>query len=170
MNTKTISLNDITIRTELRAGDIGYVTYLHGQFYKKEYNYGIEFEAYVALGLHEFYKQYNPENNRVWICEHEGRMIGFLLLMNRGKAAQLRYFILEPEYRGIGLGKRLMELYMEFLKHCKYESSYLWTTHELYAAASLYTRHGFKLTEEKPSDAFGKPLKEHRYDLVTSGV
>jgi GNAT superfamily N-acetyltransferase len=166
MNTNNISLNDIHIRTELRPGDIGYVTYLHGQLYKKEYNYGIEFEAYVALGLYEFYKQYNPENNRVWVCEHKGRMIGFLLLMNRGKAAQLRYFIIEPEYRGIGLGKKLMELYMEFLIDCKYQSSYLWTTHELPAAASLYLRHGFKLTEEKPSDAFGKPLKEHRYDLI----
>jgi GNAT superfamily N-acetyltransferase len=168
MNRKNISLNDIHIRTELRPGDIGYVTYLHGHLYKKEYGYGIEFEAYVALGLHEFYKQYSPENNRVWVCEHGDKIIGFMLLMNRGKAAQLRYFILEPEYRGIGLGKKLMELYMRFLKDCKYESSYLWTTHELYAAASLYTRHGFKLTEEKPSNSFGKPLKEHRYDWVAS--
>jgi len=163
-----VSLNDIEIRTEFRPGDIGYVTYLHGHLYKKEYDYGIDFEAYVALGLHEFYKQYNPETSRVWVCEHQGKMIGFLLLMNRGTAAQLRYFIIRPEYRGIGLGKKLMELYMKFLTDCKYKSSYLWTTHELNAAAALYTRHGFKLTEEKPSDAFGKPLKEHRYDWISS--
>ncbi|KXK22216.1 MAG: N-acetyltransferase GCN5 [Bacteroidetes bacterium OLB12] len=162
---KTISINDISIRTELKPGDIGYVIYLHGHLYKQEYNYGIEFETYVALGLHEFFKQYDPATNRVWICEHNGKMIGFLLLMNRGKAAQLRYFIIEPEYRGIGLGKKLMDLYMKFLSDSDYESSYLWTTHELHAAASLYTRHGFKLTEEKQSNAFGKPLKENRYDL-----
>jgi len=119
------------------------------------------------LGLYEFYKQYDPATNRVWVCEHDGRTIGFMLLMNRGKAAQLRYFIIAPGYRGIGLGKKLMDLYMAFLKDCKYESSYLWTTHELHTAASLYTRHGFMLTEEKPSDAFGKPLTERRYDLVT---
>jgi peptidyl-dipeptidase Dcp len=80
-------------------------------------------------------------------------------------AAQLRYFLIDPRYRGIGLGKKLMELYMEFLHQCKYRSSYLWTTHELDAAASLYKKHGFKLTEEKESTAFGKPLREQRYDL-----
>jgi len=54
--THKVSLDDIAIRTDLRSGDIGYVTYLHGMLYKQEYGYGIEFESYVAAGLHEFYK------------------------------------------------------------------------------------------------------------------
>ncbi|TAK54528.1 MAG: GNAT family N-acetyltransferase, partial [Bacteroidetes bacterium] len=124
---KSISLDDITIRTTLRPGDIGYIIYLHGALYKQEYNYGIEFETYVAQGLCEFYKQYNPEKDRVWICEHESKVVGFVLLMNRGEAAQLRYFILLPEYRGIGLGNKLMNLYMNFMKESGYTSSYLWT-------------------------------------------
>jgi peptidyl-dipeptidase Dcp len=37
-----VSINDIIIRTDLRSGDIGYVTYLHGILYKMEYNYGVE--------------------------------------------------------------------------------------------------------------------------------
>ena len=32
-------------------------------------------------------------------------------------------------------------------------------------AAALYTRYGFVLTEEKESTAFGKKLKEQRYEL-----
>jgi peptidyl-dipeptidase Dcp len=86
--------------------------------------------------------------------------------MNRGNEAQLRYFIIHPEYRGIGLGKELMKLYMEFLKACGYSKSYLWTTHELYTAAHLYKKHGFVLEEEKESLAFGKPLKETKYTLT----
>ncbi|HEX8139819.1 MAG TPA: GNAT family N-acetyltransferase [Pyrinomonadaceae bacterium] len=161
-----VSVKDIIIRTELRPGDIGYVTYLHGILYAREYGYGIEFESYVAAGLHEFYQNYDPRRSRVWVCEYGGRMIGFLLLMDRGAAAQLRYFLILPEYRGIGLGKKLIELYMEFLRLCGYKSSYLWTTHELDTAASLYRRHGFKLVEEKESTAFGKPLVERKYELV----
>lgn len=161
-------LDDITIRSDLRPGDIGSVVHLHGALYGSEYGYGIGFEAYVALGLHEFYQNYDANRDRVWICEDDGAMVAFLLLMHRqDNAAQLRYFLVRPEYRGIGLGKRLMELFMQFLGECGYRSAYLWTVDELPAAASLYRRHGFVLTEEKPASAFfGKPLREQRYDLV----
>ena len=167
MNNK-VSLDEITICTELRHGDLGYVVYLHGVLYGREYGYGIQFETYVAKGLCEFYEGYTPERNRVWVCEHKGHMIGFLLLMDRWKAAQLRYFLIEPEYRGLGLGSKLLNLYMGFLRECGYQESYLWTTHELDAAIHLYKRVGFKLTEEKESTSFGKALIEQRYDLVLS--
>jgi GNAT superfamily N-acetyltransferase len=161
-----VSLEDISIRTELRPGDLGYVIYLHGSLYGSEYGYGIQFERYVAKGLSEFYEQYDPKRSRVWVCEHNGRMIGFLLLMDRGNAAQLRYFLIEPDYRGVGLGSKLLNLYMDFLRERGYKRSFLWTTHELSTAASLYKRLGFQLTEEKESTDFGKPLTEQRYDLV----
>jgi len=161
-----VSLDEISIRTELRPGDIGYVIHLHGVLYAKEYGYGLQFESYVAKGLAEFYEKYDPHRSRIWACEHHDRMIGFLLLMDRGQAAQLRYFLIEPGYRGIGLGSKLLDLYMQFLRECGYRESYLWTTHELSTAALLYKRLGFQLTEEKESTAFGKPLREQRYDLV----
>lgn len=161
-----INLDSIPIRTELKPGDLGYVTHMHGRLYHREYGYGLQFESYVAKGLWEFYENYTPERNCIWACEHEDRMIGFLLLMDRGKAAQLRYFLIEPEYRGIGLGAKLLNLYMDFLHDCGYRESYLWTTHELPAAAHLYKRLGFKLTEEKESTSFGKPVIEQRYDLT----
>jgi len=159
-------LDEISIRTALQPGDIGQAIQMHGTLYNREYNYGIQFETYVAKGLCEFYEKYNPQRNRVWICEHNNKMIGFLLLMDRGEFAQLRYFLIEPEYRGIGLGSKLMDLYLDFLNKCGYQKSYLWTTHELSTAASIYKRVGFQLTEEKESTSFGKPVREQRYDLV----
>jgi peptidyl-dipeptidase Dcp len=57
------SINDITIRTDLRSGDLGYVVYLHGILYKREYDYRLAFESYVAAGLSEFYKDYEPDRN-----------------------------------------------------------------------------------------------------------
>jgi GNAT superfamily N-acetyltransferase len=157
-------LHEITIRTRLRPGDIGFITYLHGKFYAEEYNYGIQFEAYVAQGLAEFYQGYDPANNRVWVCEHNGIMIGFLALVNRGASAQLRYFFIDPAYRGVGLGKKLMSLYMDFLRDCGYTKSYLLTTDELHSAAALYKRYGFQLTERSKSVAFGKEVVENRYE------
>lgn len=160
-----VLLNDISIRTELRPGDMGTVISMHGILYTREYNFGLQFEMYVAKGLCEFFEQYTPARNRVWVCEHQHKMIGFMLLMDRGNAAQLRYFLIEPQFRGIGLGSKLMGMYMDFLRLCNYKHSYLWTTHELAAAISLYTRAGFILAEEKESTSFGKPLREQRYDL-----
>jgi peptidyl-dipeptidase Dcp len=162
-----IKLDDIVIKTHIEPGDLGYIIHLHGKLYKEEYGYGLDFEMYVAQGMYEFYKSYNPKLDRVWIATHKQEVAGFLLLMHReNKAAQLRYFLLQPAYRGIRLGKKLMDLYMDFLKSCHYRSAYLWTTHEQSTAAALYKKYGFVLTAEKPSNAFGKPLTEQRYELI----
>lgn len=164
MTTK-MSLNDIRLRNELQPGDLGYIAYLHGILYAKERGYGLNFEGYVFDGLGEFAHQYDPSKDRVWICEHEGKIIGFLMGFHRADSLQLRYFIFLPEYRGIGLGKKLMDEFISFMKEKGFTKAYLWTTNEQEEAIALYTRYGFRLTEEKRSDAFDKELVERRYDL-----
>jgi peptidyl-dipeptidase Dcp len=162
-----VHLQDITIRTNITPGDLGYIIHLHGKLYKQEYDYGTAFEMYVAKGLSEFYNGYDEKLDTVWICEHQNKIMGFLLLVHReNNTAQLRYFLILPEYRGIGLGRKLMELYMDFLHQRGYASCYLWTTNEQDRAASIYKKYGFTLTEEFESTAFGKLLKEQRYDLT----
>lgn len=165
----SITLDDIVIRTSLQPGDIGLVTWMHGKIYQQETGYGLQFESYVAGGLHEFVEQFNPTNNAVWIGEHKGKLIGFLALMNRGEWAQLRYFIIDPAYRGIGLGRKLMDLYVAFLNKSGYTKSYLMTTGELPTAAHLYTSYGFKLVHSEPTiGVFGKKVEEQRYELRLS--
>ncbi|MGM5631925.1 GNAT family N-acetyltransferase [Apibacter raozihei] len=105
--------------------------------------------------------------DRIWFCESDNNIIGSILLMHRSnKTSQLRYFYLEPEWRGIGLGNKLMNLLIDFAHKCGYNSIYLWTTHELNSAHKLYKKFGFKLTEEKFSNDFGKSLIEQRHDLI----
>lgn len=164
---QTITLKDISIRTELQTGDLPFVIQSHSDLYQKEYNYGKTFEYYVIKGVSEFFEVYTPEKSRVWVCEHKGKRIGFLSLMERGEAAQLRYFFMHEHYRGIGLGKKLMELFMAFLKEKNYKSCYLWTTTEQLAAAGLYKKFGFKWVEDMPSNStFDRPVIEQKYELV----
>src|SRR5688572_28393094 len=159
-------LDEIKIRSVLKPGDLGYITYLHGSIYSKEYSYGIEFESYVAAGMHEFFSNYNNQKDRVWICEHQDRIVGCLFLIHRDEiTAQLRFFLLFPAYRGLGLGKKLMELFVSFMRNNGFHRAYLWTTSELQEAAALYTRFGFKLTAEKESVAFGKHVIEQKYEM-----
>lgn len=165
MNTR-INLSDIRIRKELRPGDLGYIAYLHGAVYAKELHYGLNFEAYVLGGLQEFANQYDPEKDRIWICEHEDKIIGFLVGFHRSDSVQLRYFVFLPEYRGIGLGKKLMNEFMDYMRACGYKKAYLWTTNQQDTAISLYERFGFTLSEEKQSQTFDVLLTELRYDIV----
>ncbi|MCS3733194.1 GNAT family N-acetyltransferase [Mucilaginibacter dorajii] len=163
-----LNVNDINIRTELQPGDLGYIAYLHGEMYARECGYGLNFESYVLQGLGDFARQYDVAKDRVWICEHNQQIVGVLIAVDRGSALQLRYFIFRPEFRGLGLGKKLMTEFINHMKKREITDAYLWTTNEQHAAITLYERYGFKLTEEKVSAEFDKELIERRYDLTLS--
>ena len=147
---------------------MGTIIQLHGFLYHKEFGYGTGFESYVANGLAEFHSNICPLD-RVWVCEKNSRICGFLLLQHRDSgSAQLRYFIISPECRGTGLGKWLMQEFMLTLKSLNYRHAYLWTTKELVTAAHLYVNSGFRITEEKQSAFFGKSVTEQRYDWLAA--
>jgi len=164
---KKIKLEDIQIRTELKVGDLSFVIQAHSDLYQKEYNYGKTFEYYVIKGVAEFFEVYTPEKSCAWVCEHKGKRIGFLSLMERGEAAQLRFFFMNKNYRGIGLGNHLMQQFIAFLKEKNYKSCYLWTTTEQLAAAALYKKFGFQWVEDMPSNStFDRPVIEQKYEWV----
>lgn len=156
----------VTIRTKLEPGDLGYIAYLHGRLYAEEFGYGLYFESYVLGALHEFATAYDPAKDGIWVCEHEKKKVGFLVAAHKGDAIQLRFLILQPEYRGAGLARRLMDLFIAFMHDRGYRKAYLWTTSEQITAISMYERYGFCLTEEKESKAFDKLLVERRYELA----
>lgn len=162
----TIDRNKISIRNTLFPGDLGCVVALHGKIYGEEYGFPIGFEVYVMQSVIEFFSQYDPEKDRIWIVEYEGNMIGFLSLMHRlGNEAQLRYFILLKEFRGMGIGKKLMQEWMDFFNERKYKSAYLFTTSGLDPAISLYVRNGFVKVSEEMTTNFGFPMLEIFYRL-----
>jgi len=155
------------LRHELRPGDIGYLIYLHGMLYAKEYGYDQTFEVYVAHGLVEFIHAFNPYRDRIWLAEVNGRIVGSIAVVRTSKVVtQLRWFLVHPEYRGHGLGKSLMQEALKFCKERKYNSVFLWTTSELNAASHLYLQAGFKKTEVKSHNVWGKFISEERYDLL----
>lgn len=163
----TINSEQLTIRTDIRPGDLGMITYLHGKLYSEEYHYNSNFEKYVATGLQEFLNNFNDQKDRLWIVEAQGQIVGSIVIMGRsGKVAQLRYFILLPAYRGIGLGKKLMQLAMDFCKATGYTSVYLWTANELHTAAHLYRKFGFQRTQQVSASHWGKDVMEDCYDTV----
>jgi N-acetylglutamate synthase-like GNAT family acetyltransferase len=154
------------VRKSFKPGDIGYLTYLHGTIYAKEYGYDQTFKAYVAAGLAEFLKSFNPNKDRMCLAEVDDQIIGVIAVVGHSKLeAQLRWFLVHPDYRGHGLGNELMKEALGFCKECKYKTVFLWTTSDLHAASRLYTCVGFKKVEDKTHEIWGKRVTEERYEL-----
>ena len=158
-----------SIRTELRPGDVGEITRLHGVLYRDEYGWDEHFEAYVAEALGRFVLDANPERGRIWIAELDDSIVGCIAIVRASAdEAQLRWFLVTPAARGTGLGRRLINEAMTFCRDSAYQRVFLWTVSKLTAAAQLYRSCGFVLTESKTHEIWGQKLTEERYDAVIS--
>jgi GNAT superfamily N-acetyltransferase len=157
---------DITIRSTLRPGDIGYLTYLHGTLYAAEYGWDHTFEAYVAGPLAEFGKSHN-DRDRIWIVEQEGQVAGSIAIVEASRdEAQLRWFLLHPLLRGQGIGRALMDSAISFCIEKHYSRVFLWTESALKAAARIYEASGFRLTKQETHELWGAIVTEQRYELI----
>jgi GNAT superfamily N-acetyltransferase len=160
------SLKNLKVRCDLQPGDMGYVVYLHAVIYAKECGFDHTFEGYVAAGLAEFAQSFKPNKDRLWIAAIGDQIIGSIAVFGRSESeAQLRWFLVHPSYRGLGLGKTLFHEALQFCKKCGYKTIFLWTISDLDTARYIYTSAGFKKTEEITHQIWGKLLTEERYDL-----
>ncbi|KPJ77921.1 MAG: hypothetical protein AMJ54_05760 [Deltaproteobacteria bacterium SG8_13] len=158
--------DSVHIRNDLRPGDIGGVIHLHGILYAREYDFDHTFEPYVAAPLAEFVKN-QTDRERIWIVEKAGQVMGSIAIVEFSEnQAQLRWLILHPELRGLGIGRQLVEEAVKFCRTSGYTSVFLWTIDFLGAALKLYTAAGFKLTETNTHPVWGRTLTEERYELI----
>jgi len=160
----------VTIRPH-RIGDGGYVIFLHGILYSEEYGLDSSFEAQVGQEITEFLSQFDPQWDGFWVVEAGGRVVGAIVIFHRSReSAQLRWFIVCPPYRGLGLGRKLMTCAIDFCRAKRYKKVFLWTFDELHAAMHLYRSFGFRRTEAKTHPCWGRNLTEERYDLDLQGA
>jgi GNAT superfamily N-acetyltransferase len=155
----------VTLRTRLRAGDVGSVVRMHGVVYAREHGFDPSFEAYVAGPLAAFALR-RSARERLWIAERGGRLVGCIAIVaGTSKVAQLRWFLVDPSARGEGLGKRLLRAALAFCRRRGYSSVILWTVRGLVAAAHLYQAAGFRLVSAKRGRRWGVQVVEEKYAL-----
>jgi DNA-binding MarR family transcriptional regulator/ribosomal protein S18 acetylase RimI-like enzyme len=155
----------VSLRTH-RPGDMGWVVERHGALYFREYGWNEEFEALVAGITAEFIRKLDPARERCWIAEAHGRRLGciFLVAGERG-TARLRLLLVEPEARGLGLGRTLVTECVRFARAAGYERIVLWTQDNLAAARHLYEQAGFRRTARKSHNSFGHDLVAETWRL-----
>jgi cytosine deaminase len=155
----------ISIRHDMRPGDVGYITYLHAILYAPEQGWDHTFDSYVAIPLAEFAMRKSP-SERIWIVESGGRIMGSVAVVKFSREeAQLRWLLLHPELRGRGLGRRLVEEAVAFCRNAGYKSIFLWTVEGLPEAAGLYRSVGFHETERIAHEIWGSMVTEVRHEL-----
>ncbi|WP_338874179.1 helix-turn-helix domain-containing GNAT family N-acetyltransferase [Spirosoma sp. SC4-14] len=162
------AMPSLTIRHDLRPGDLGLVTRYHGLWYAPEFGYDMSFEGYVAETVSEFAENYSPEKDRLWIAEADGQFVGCIAVVGRlATVGQLRWFLLDKAFRGQGVGKKLVDVALAFSRERNYKSLYLLTTTDQTTAHHIYKRAGFELTDEhEPVRLWGQTIQEQRYELM----
>lgn len=156
----------VTLRPP-RPGDIGWVTSRQAILYTQEYGWDWTYEGFAAKILGDFVTGFDPLREDAWIAERNGRILGSIFLMrgDRPEVARLRLLYVEPDARGLGLGRRLVETCIGRARELGYSRLTLWTNDILNAARHIYENAGFRLTEQTPHRSFGKDLVGQTWDL-----
>jgi len=151
----------------LQPGDVGWVVARHGALYAQEYGWDLRFEALVARIAADFVDRFDPAREAAWIAEADGIPLGCVFLVQaRDEAtsapepaiAQLRMLLVEPEARGLGLGKRLTAQCEAFARQAGYRRLRLWTNSLLLAARGIYQAAGYRLVASETHHSFGHAL------------
>ena len=131
------SATAFALRHDLRPGDLGALVSLHGTVYARECGFDSTFEAQVARLLGEFV-QARTDRDQLWLAEREGRIVGSIAVVGHSeKDAQLRWLLVDPSARSLGLGTKLLHEAVTFCLHCKYEYVFLRSAAALTTGAQL---------------------------------
>ena len=139
-----------------KPGDLGWIIHRHGTVIADEFGWDAQFEGMVAEIIGEFSKSFDPARDRCIIAEHDGEIVGSVFLMHGDDpaVARLRLLYVEPQVRGLGLGKKLVARAVRDAQKLGYAKVSLWTNRGLDTARHIYESHGFTLVDEAHHQEF----------------
>lgn len=157
-------MGDVVVRDADRPGDLGWVLMAHGERYAAEYGWSVE--AVTARIVADFAASAVPGRDAAWVADLDGRRVGSVLCVRQdATTAKLRLLLVEPDARGLGVGRALVERCLVFARDAGYERLVLWTNEPLASARRLYLAAGFTLVGEQRHAEFGEELLGQSYEV-----
>jgi N-acetylglutamate synthase-like GNAT family acetyltransferase len=159
-------MSAIQIASGYQVGLIGRVTEMHMAYYAKSSGFGQRFESVVSAGLASFCDRLHHPKNQIWLALQDQHIVGSVAIDGEdlgSNIAHLRWFIMDDQVRGIGLGRQLLSMALQFVDEKQFDETHLWTFSGLNAARHLYESHGFQLMEEKMGNQWGTVVLEQRF-------
>lgn len=136
--------NEIKI-TECRYGEREDVIKFLVQITSEEFGFS-SWKDYFEHKLVEKYK--TGKNNFLIALNKENKIIGTCGgLQQTDKIIKMNCFYINSEYRNLGIGKKLYDLFYNFAKRENYKEIILCTFKEFDIAIKFYEKRGFKLYE-----------------------
>lgn len=133
------------------AHDLAWLVEIHGDLYRREYGWGEWFRDIVAGVVTDFQEGFDPQLDRGWIAELDGRRVGSVLLVHhpdRAGVARLRVLLVDPAARGLGIGRTLVRACTDFARERGYHTITLWTNQVLTGARRLYEEEGYRMVHQ----------------------
>jgi GNAT superfamily N-acetyltransferase len=157
----------IDIRRVLRPEDRRGIVELHRAVYVPEFGLSDVFLQDVAGGVEAATERGWPERSgAVWLIGDGKRLSGCLALTVEGTGAgRVRWFVLAPELRGQGLGRRLMGALLDTAADAGLRRLELVTFSALRTAGHIYRAAGFSLVSERETEMWGPRIVLQRYEL-----
>ncbi len=161
------TMTDVSLR-RFRPDDAPWLGEQHSIHYARDEGFDDSFGRLVNDILADFIAHHDPVRERGWIACRGEQRLGSIFCVGQGPTtAKLRLFLLTPQARGRGLGKRMLTTCMAFARDAGYADMRLWTHESHRAACALYAASGWHLLESRPVHSFGVDLVEQswRVDL-----
>ncbi|MCR5373505.1 MAG: GNAT family N-acetyltransferase [Solobacterium sp.] len=156
----------ILLTTDFTEEDIETSIRKQREIFGGEFGFLDSSHAYPAMVIREFAKTWRPEKDFMLAAKKDNELVGTITLMGEDdRVARLRFLIVDPAYRGIGLGKEIVLTALEWAKEMGYTHVYLTTHSILETARAMYTSMGFRKTGEGPADEVKPGILEETYEI-----
>ncbi len=154
----------VTIRRELRPGDLEAIAGLHSRVYTAEHGMGPHFVEDVAGALREAVDAGWPQRGGMWLVESGGELAGTMAWTDEGDHARIRWVLLDAPLRGQGLGRALIEEAVAEVDAAGHGLTVLTTFSDLRFAARIYRSLGFEIVDSKAHEHWGPIVELQRYE------